>query len=177
MNTAAAGQPREWTYEMFCDNCRQSINEMDRLRWLVGDTALTIETLYGEHTMQDFSRDIGQNQSTVKGWKRVSRFYPESIRRNLLESNPNLTYTYYRDSLRLENFDAACEWLAEVSANGYTADEAAHKLTERLGHDTRKSVEGTVTRWYSQEDGNYLIVRFETHIDLRAGQVVSIRAK
>lgn len=175
--TAGAGQPCEWTYEDICSSCREMVLEMDERRWLLGDSALAIETQYGQHTLADFSRDIGANQSTVRGYKRVSQFYPQAFRGNLFESNPNLTFTYYRDALRLGDFDAAVAWLAEVSSNGYTADEAARKLTERLGRQTRESYEGEITSRVLGRDCTQITILVDQTVEWEKGQVVSIRIK
>ena len=179
MNTAAAGQPRIMDYEELCNSCREMIEDMDRRRWLIGDTALEIETRYGDKTMESFARDIGANQSTVKGYKRVAKFYPPEFRGNLFGDNPNLTYTFYRDALRLETLELATEWLAEVSGEGWSADEAARKLTERLGHQTRESAEGEITGVYTADDGDSVTVDIVVKDAewIKAGAKVTIRAK
>ena len=136
------------TYEMICDHSRALVGEIDSRRWLVGDDACEVETRYGEHTMQAFARDIGMNKSTVAGWKRVAAFYPNSIRRNLLDAFPNLTYTYFKDALRWNDLDYAVHWLERCSAEGWSADQAAHQLTNEIeGGDDKKedtSIQGRV---------------------------------
>lgn len=131
---------QERSYEELCDHSRQLVGEIDERRWLVGDDACEVETHYGEHTLQSFARDIGMNKSTLAGWKRVAEFYPDFIRRKLLEAFPNLTYTYYKDALRWEDVDQAVKWLEEVSGEGWSADQAAHELTERLGGSPNQSI-------------------------------------
>lgn len=180
MNTATAGQPKQWSYEELCNNCRDAVEEMDRLRWLVGDTALAIETYYGEHTAESFARDIGQNQSTVRNWKRVAKFYDEVFRAEQIALNQNLTYTYFRDALRLgDDKRLVSDWLAEVSSSGWSADEAARKLTERLGHKTIESAEGVIQS-YSAAIGIYTVeiqVSKQDYQWLIETEKVTIRAK
>jgi len=168
------------TYEECCDICRELVIDIDNRRWIVGDYALHIDTHYGQHTMEDFARDIGMNRSTVSNWKRVSEFYPNPFRAEQIERNPNLTYTYFRDALRLgDDKQIIADWLEEVSYNGWSADEASHKLTERLGRQTRDSIEGEVSG-HTWSNGKFcLIVRLDTE-DMQKewqGKQVTIRAK
>ena len=167
------------TYEECCDICRELVIDIDNRRWIVGDYALHIDTHYGQHTMEDFARDIGMNRSTVSNWKRVSEFYPNPFRAEQIERNPNLTYTYFRDALRLgDDKQIIADWLEEVSYNGWSADEASHKLTERLGHQTRDSYECEVVDTFWRTDGgNHITIRLPENCKLENGQMIIIRAK
>lgn len=137
------------SYEGICDRCRDLSDQIDLRRWEIGDYALLIEMKYGEHTADDFAKDIGCNSSTVRNWKRVAKFYQQPFRAEQIEKNPNLTYTYFRDALRLgDDKQIVADWLEEVSYYGWSADEAARKLTERLGHKTYESAEGEITGVY-----------------------------
>lgn len=144
------------SYEACCDRCRDLNEQIDLRRWEIGDYALLVETKYGSHTMDDFSRDIGQNKSTVNGWKRVSAFYPKKIRADLFEAHPNLTYTFFKDALRLEALDEALMWLDEVSKEGWSADQAARELTEKLGRHTTESIPGMIEKVF-RRDGKCMI--------------------
>lgn len=143
MNMGMAGEVRVWTYEEITDECREVVGRMDVGRWIVGDRALLIEKQYGEHTLDDFARDIGLNKKTVYGYRTVSDFYPEILRRSILNAFPNLTYTYFKDAIRLKDLEVAIEWLEEVSANGWTADQASYELSDRVGTLVRNNIEGT----------------------------------
>lgn len=170
--------PSILNYEDLCNFCRQLVFEVDTRRWQIGDAALEIESHYGEHTLADFARDIGANQSTIRGYKRVSAFYAQAFRRNLLEEYPNLTYTYFRDAVRLNDIDLALEWLEEVSAQGWTADDAARRLTEKLGRQSpQASIEGIVSKVYQQQDGYYVVMRIVDSAGWKVGQVVMLRGK
>lgn len=155
------------TYEECCDICRELVIDIDNRRWIVGDYALHIDTHYGDKTMESFARDIGMNRSTVSNWKRVSEFYPQSFRAEQIDKNPNLTYTYFRDALRLsDDPQIVAAWLEEVSSNGWSADEASRKLTEHLGHIPQESAEGTLegTTYY---DGKHRIEISVSENDLK----------
>ncbi len=155
------------SYEGICDRCRDLSDQIDLRRWEIGDYALLIEMKYGEHTADDFARDIGCNSSTVRNWKRVAKFYTQPFRAEQIEKNPNLTYTYFRDALRLGgDKQIVADWLEEVSYYGWSADEAARKLTERLGHKTHESAEGTINS-YTIVSGIPAIVILVTEEDMK----------
>lgn len=117
------------TYEGICEHSRTVVGEIDARRWIVGDDALLVDKQYGQHTIDDFARAIGMNKNTVYGWRRLAEFYPEVVRRTILNAFPNLTYSHYKDALRCGDLDLAIQWLEQVSAEGWSPDQAAYKLT------------------------------------------------
>ena len=148
MNTTTALD----TYEAVCDFARQKSEDLDSLRWVLGDCANIVMERWSDKTVEDFSRDIGQHKKTIYQYGKVARFYNQSLRRRLREEMPNLNYSHLRDAMRLENADdedmnEPIEWLQLVSDMGWSADEASHKLTERLGRQTRESAEGTINSY------------------------------
>lgn len=172
--------PQLKTYEEICDHSREVVGEIDSRRWVVGDDALLIETKYGEHTMDDFSRDIGMNKSTVKGWKRVCEFYPEKIRRNLLEGFPNLTYSHFKDALRLKILDEALLWLEEVSSEGWGPDKASHELTERIGEKPpAPSIPGEISDVYKRDGMGVveILIALDDMAYIKSGSMVNLKPK
>jgi hypothetical protein len=183
----------EITYESICDECRELVGQIDARRWVVGDRAILIDKQYGEHTIDDFSRDIGMNKNTVYGWRRVAEFYPESVRRTILNAFPNLTYSHYKDALRCDDLDMAIQWLEQVSAEGWSPDQAAYKLTlarsegidngaseGSADRDTLRSIEGFVMREYDTRGGDYVvkIIVDKMGLDyLQKAHTVTIKAK
>lgn len=175
-----AEKPPIKTYEELCDESRADVEGMDVRRWKVGDNAQLIETNYGEHTMQDFARDIGMNKSTLAGWHRVAKFYPEIIRRKLLDNLANLTYSHYKDALRLENLDDAIAWLENVSGEGWSPDKASHELTIKLGRKPQTpSIPGEVSDVFKRDGMG--IVEISIAIDdmdfIRSGSLVNLKPK
>lgn len=179
MNVNIAGKPKVWTYEEICDLCREANHEIDDRRWLIGDHALLIDKKYGDHTLDDFSRDIGMNKSTVRGWRRVADFYPESVRRNILNAFPNLTYAYFKDALRLKYLDEAIQWLERCSSEGWSADQASHELSEQLGHETINNIPGLIENIFIR-DGMCIIevsIGMDDEQVIRQAKEVTIRTK
>jgi len=185
-------QAPEVTYESICDECRELVGQIDLRRWRVGDRAILIEKQYGEHTLDDFARDIGMNKNTVYGWRRVAEFYPEVVRRTILNAFPNLTYAYYKDALRCGDLDLAITWLEKVSAEGWSADQAAYKLTvarekgindggnvAEEDNETNKPIEGTVSERIYKAGGKCVIEIAVSEREMRrleTGDRVSNRA-
>lgn len=172
--------PQLQTYEEICDHSREVVGEIDERRWIVGDDALLIDTKYGEHTMDDFARDIGMNKSTVKGWKRVCEFYPKSIRGNLFEGYPNLTYSHMKDALRLKDLDEALVWLEQVSSEGWGPDKASHELTLKLGEKPQApSIPGEISDVY-QRDGMgvvEILIAIDDMSYIKSGSQVNLKPK
>lgn len=164
------------TYEAICDYAREHSERLDDERWQLGDCANVVMQKWSEKTVEDFARDIGQHKSTVYQYAKVAAFYEPSLRRRLRDDLPNINYSHMRDALRLKDVEAALEWLTFASVQGYSADEASHHLTERLGRAAQDSIEGVVTRIYHQDNGYYAVVKMDTD-GLHSGQVVTVKIK
>lgn len=179
MNEAMVGKARVWSYEEICDTCREMVIDMDSKRWVIGDHALLIETKYGQHTMEDFSRDIGMNRSTLSNWKRVSEFYPDSFRRSILDSFPNLTYSHYKDALRCEDLNAAIQWLEQCSAEGWSPDKAAYELSQKIGKPDSSGIPAKIEKIFTR-DGMCILeisIGLDDEPTIRQAKKVTIRAK
>lgn len=166
------------TYEALCDHARAAREELDGWRWVIGDDAGEVETRYASRGLEEFSKDIGMNKSTVDSYRRVSKFYPKFSRKAVFEAFPNLTYAYYKDAARNEDLNTALLWLEEVSANGWSADEASHNLTERLGRATRESAVMGVYQGRVEFSNDLMAIYIEPGewpIGWQAGDSVSIR--
>lgn len=145
------------TYESLCDYARRYSESLDDLRWILGDCANTVmERDQWGKGIEHFARDIGQRKTTIYQYAKVADFYPMSLRRRLREDMPNINYSHMRDSLRWDDVEKAVAWLNEVSINDWTADEAARKLTERLGHQTHDSIDGIVDG-FRKNNGAFII--------------------
>ncbi len=128
------------SYEELCDHSRSKVTDIDTKRWEVGDDACAMETKYGEATLASMARDIGMNKTTLASWKRVADYYPDNLRRRLLDDLENLSYSHYKDAVRWKDVTASVQWLEKCSAEGWSPDQASYKLTELL--DERKEEEG-----------------------------------
>lgn len=156
------------SYEELCDHSRAHVSDMDTRRWDVGDDACAMETKYGEATLASMARDVNMNKTTLASWKRVADYYPEIIRRRLLDNLENLSYSHYKDALRLKDIQKSVAWLEKCSEEGWSPDQASHKLTELLhgpdegddgdsgDEDDTRDIPGTITNVFKR-DGSCIV--------------------
>lgn len=117
-------------FEAMCDAAREARETLDNARWYIGDLALKIRRKYGEASVKEFARSIGIAKSTAYQYADMSEFY-SGINRYLIP--PMCTYSHARDAKRIGDTLSAIDWLAIVSDNGWSVDEASYRLTEKLG--------------------------------------------
>lgn len=173
MNTTALD-----SYESICDFAREKSENLDDLRWTLGDCANVVMLKYSDKSVEDFSRDIGQHKSTIYQYAKVANCYPVSLRRRLRADMPNINYSHMRDAMRLPDDDIMA-WLEEVSSNDWSADNAAHELTKKLGHKTVDSVDGFIIG-FNRYDGKHIIeinVGAKEFNQLKDIERVTIRAR
>lgn len=165
------------SYESLVDYARSYSEDLDNARWILGDCANTINTRYGDRTMDELAKDIGQHRSTLYQYAKVANFYPEDIRHKIRDTMQNITYSHMRDALRLGDVNKAVEWLEFVSDTGKTVDEASHDLTEQLGRETRESITGEVSRKFTQEDGYFLVIKLDHDSEWNTGTTVTLKVR
>lgn len=122
----------------------------DRKRWRLGDIACKVEKRYGEDALGTFAGEIKVIPRTLRMYRQVAAFYPaESGTRELF---PNLSYTDYRDCLRMGDLEAALDMLNTCSANNWTTRDLTDALNAALGRPPvrRPILEAEVT---ATEDG------------------------
>lgn len=127
----------ELSFEEICDHSRSKVGDIDTRRWDVGDDACAMETKYGEATLASMAREIGMNKTTLAAWKRVADYYPNdnNLRGRLLDELANLSYSHYKDAIRLGDVSASIAWLEKCSVEGWSPDQASHELTLKLQPD------------------------------------------
>jgi hypothetical protein len=106
---------------------------LDKGRWEIGDLACEVAKVYGTDQMEAFAREIGQKKETVKGYKRVARAFPKTVRVQLFDEYPNLFYSHYRTAVRLESPSDQIHFLEQASSNNWTTDEADREMGLLLG--------------------------------------------
>lgn len=146
---------------------------MTAARWLQGDLALRVEKSYGEDFLGKFATAIDVNHSTLKQRRQISAFYPEDTRYQY----ENLVYSHYRTAMQLG--DRALWALSKASTRDWPAwkFELLIKRLQGKHEPTGKTTTGQITRTYTQEDGNYAVVRIPPESDLKTGQTVTLKVK
>lgn len=155
------------SYEALCDHSRAQVTNMDARRWDVGDDACAMATKYGEQNLASMARDINMNKTTLASWKRVAGYYPENLRRRLLDDLENLSYSHFKDALRLKDLDKSVAWLERCSTEGWSPDQSSRNLTLELNgeddtnesekdDDAKNEIPGTITDVYKR-DGSCIV--------------------
>lgn len=149
--------------------------KLDTGRWEIGDLACEVVKEYSKDKMEDFAREIGQKKETVKGYKRVARAFPESVRAKLFEEYPNLFFSHYRTAARLDSPKEQIEFLEESSLNCWTTDECERAMSILLGKPERTETgqeSGDLPNSFILDDKpthltvgiNYIILQFSQEI-------------
>src|SRR5919106_56512 len=91
----------------------------DQAQWQLGDLALQIESVYGEHTLEKYAEQVGVEYHQLRNYKGVSKAYEIAFR------TANLTWTHHE---RVASHPDRLEWL-QKSAEGKWS---VRKLLEEL---------------------------------------------
>lgn len=107
----------------------------DTMRWELGALAAHVVTEYGQRTFAQYATDIGEERKTLYTYRHVHRLFGEKFSTwgQFRERYPNLSWSHARDALRLKDVDAACAWLEEASAHGWSVEAARVELAKRCG--------------------------------------------
>lgn len=116
------------SYMEICEHARMVGNVGDEAAWLVGDDACEVETRYGEHSLDEFARDIKKAKTSVYEYRRMSAFYQPSARAEIREMFPNVTRSHMRKCLPLKDFDRAMFALDKCSVRDWSVDQFGYIL-------------------------------------------------
>lgn len=115
------------TWEEMCERGLIARREMDKWRWVIGDLACEVETVWGAGRLADFARGIGMSKRSVERYRQMSLFYFASARTQLFTefSEDVITWTHYREAMRIGTLARARNMLQVAANNGWTTDEIA----------------------------------------------------
>ena len=107
-----------------------ALEQIDAGRWIIGDNALAIDTVYGQNSIETYSLDIGAEYSRVRQYRSVSGFWHKetSPRLMLLEECPTLSWTHFREAMRLKTPERAAEFLDTCASNAWNITRARVEL-------------------------------------------------
>jgi hypothetical protein len=100
----------------------------DKGRWVLGDLALTVETQYRKHSLEEYAERVGVAYDTLRRYRSVSQAFEIGTR------VPNLPWSHHRAVAaypdRLEWLQRAAEgrWSVSVLQNKLWIERAARKL-------------------------------------------------
>ncbi len=109
---------------------------LDEGRWTIGDLACLIVKQYNANMVGNFAKAIKYEAARVKQYRTVSRFWEKSTRVDFLETCPQLTYTHYREAMRLKNLKDAQAFLRQCADNDWTVERTRIEIDKRLGKPT-----------------------------------------
>lgn len=125
------------TWDILCEQGRIAAIHIDEGRWSLGELALMVGKSYGDDALGEFAREVNVPKKRMTQYRTVCNFWcpawEKSTRVDFLEERETITYTHMRDAMRFKDLKRALAWLGEVAANGWTTDQAAFVLSERLG--------------------------------------------
>jgi len=121
------------TYESLCDEGRTAVEELDRNKWRIGDLASKATRLHANVSVDDYAREINLHAKTLYEYRRVAEYYPVSARTEFL-SGTNISWSHFKDAVRLHDLTLSLQWLRRVSDEGWPCDEASVQLSN-IVHD------------------------------------------
>lgn len=164
----------EGQWDVLCEQGRIAASNMDEGRWTLGELASCVEKTYREDRIGDFAKEVNVPKKRVAQYRAVYKFWSpaweKSKRLDFLETRPNLSYTHYLTALRLKEFEAALTWIDTVSENGWTTDEAAYHLAERLGKPVKAEtlMHSTVLILGAPQSSQSCVLQIEVYLDEQA---------
>lgn len=142
----------EW--EALADAGREALANMDTGRWTLGDLAVQVECVYKQGSIEQWSADIGAEVSRIRAYRTVAAFWDrKATRRDSLLDCPLLTWTHFRDAMRMKELarkeaealglseadtrtlmlEKATEFLETCAREGWTITRARIELAALLG--------------------------------------------
>lgn len=117
----------------------EMVAAMDRNRWQLGDLAAALVPVYGKNIVGKFAIDIHCVKKTLQSYERAASYYEDkNLRRSrFIEANPMLTWTHYREAMRLDDVEASYSFLSEASSEGWTAEQAAIESGIKTGKENQ----------------------------------------
>lgn len=111
-------------YQQLVDDGRWERWSMDHAQVRLGNLARELDVVSGNHTIEEFAKDIGVGRSTLFGYRQFVRFYPEdTIQKYLTEDSP-ITYTHMREAMHGNDLKAAIAQLEHWADDLATPDGA-----------------------------------------------------
>lgn len=73
----------------------------DNSQWNLGDLALSVEKLYGSHSLEKFAIEININKNSLQQYRRVSKAFPIHTRSRILSHRHHLILAGQEDRFNL----------------------------------------------------------------------------
>jgi hypothetical protein len=118
--------PGEEEYETLVDRGRMARQGLDRVQWELGDLAAEVVVKYGTESLQEYARAIGLDYGTLLNYRRVSKRFPFSRRRE------DVSWSHHERAAALTP-DAADALLLQAAAEVWSVRRFSAKVeAERI---------------------------------------------
>ena len=104
------------TWDDVVDEGLKARRQKDGSQWKLGDLALTVEKAktYGEHALEQYAQDIGENYNTLRQYRQVAEAYGSDARASDLPWRHHLVVASRPDRLK---------WLSKASGKGWSVSQ------------------------------------------------------
>lgn len=134
---AAVADPDRIYWDDHVRQGREAREQRDGAQWMLGDLAASVETTYGEQSLQRYAEEIGVGYDTLRRYRAVARAFPKDRRRS------DLSYTHHAEVAAL---DDPAPWLQMAAAGGWSVSrlrseiEATRREAEELAREEAKQM-------------------------------------
>lgn len=97
-----------------------AVRQLEGAQWKLGDLALSVETAYGEHTLERYAEAIGVDFGMLQNYRRVAKAYEKSVRTSISWSH------HERVAARPDRL----EWLKQAAENGWSVRQMQEAIKE-----------------------------------------------
>lgn len=129
VNAVRAG---ETSWDALTEAGKLAQRNMDVGRWIIGDLAVMVKTRYREDRLGSFAKEIQVDVARVREYRRVCAFWEMSHRQHFFDDE-RITYSHFREAMRLKDIEHARAFLDACAENEWTVEAARVALNEHLG--------------------------------------------
>lgn len=111
--------------------------DIDRGRWVIGDLALRLETIYGKDSVGEFAKDIQVSKGRVQEYRTMSQYYNREVRQYIAD-NFAVNWSILRIAKRFKDIESSIDFLSRCADKGVlTVDDTARLANEVLGRSPK----------------------------------------
>lgn len=125
-------------YDYLTALCKSVDEDMDKGRWIIGDSALAITKNYGKDTIGQFALDIQLAKSKVQGYRAMSAYWTKEYRK-VIEDDFAVNWSILKVAKRFKDIETSMDFLERcASQEGITTvDHYAFQAGLELGASTK----------------------------------------
>lgn len=94
-------------------------SDIERAQWVLGDLALQVETVFGEHTLQQYTNEVGVEYEQLRRYRQTAAAYQNPLRSGHLSWSHHYVMATRPDRL---------EWLAKAVEHGWSTRKLQQEI-------------------------------------------------